>query len=158
MEQQQRQTQRCHDQVNFFSDRSSTQSFTCATRLTSCKIHTHAIETKPRTHRCHRQVKFLSDRSSTQSFACASRLTDCKIHTHAIETKPRTPPPSDVSECLKVMNNDLRQCLKWMNSLQRSLIPLIQRCKQHLPTTEQQQRQTQRCHRQVKFLSDRSSM
>ena len=27
-------------QVNLLSDRSSTQSFTCATRLTPCKIHT----------------------------------------------------------------------------------------------------------------------
>ena len=81
MEQQQRQTQRCQDQVNLLSDRSSTQSFTCTTRLTCCNIHTRSIETKPRTHRCHRQVKFLSDRSSTQSFTCATRLTSCKIHT-----------------------------------------------------------------------------
>ena len=33
-------THTCHRQVNLLSDRSSTQPFTCATRLTSCKIHT----------------------------------------------------------------------------------------------------------------------
>ena len=33
-------THTCHRQVNLLSDRSSTQSFTCATRLTRCKIHT----------------------------------------------------------------------------------------------------------------------
>ena len=50
-------------------------------------------------------------------------------NTHAIESKPHTPPPSDVCKCLQDMNDDLRQYLKWMNSLQRSLMPLIQRSK-----------------------------
>ena len=103
-------THTCHRQVKFLSDRSSTQSFTCATRLTNCKIHTRSIETKPRTHVPPSGQSSL--RSIFNAIIHMRHTTYSLYNTHAIETKPRTPPPSDVSECLKVMNNDLRQCLK----------------------------------------------
>merc|ERR1711991_492680 len=43
-------THTCHRQVNLLSDRSSTQSFTCATRLTDCKIHTQSKQSNTHTH------------------------------------------------------------------------------------------------------------
>ena len=99
--------------------------------------NTHAIETEPHTH-THMPPSGQSSLRSIFNAIIHMRHTTYKLqNTHAIESKPHTPPPSDVSECLKVMNNDLRQCLKWMNSLQMFLMPLIQRCKQHLPTKKE---------------------
>ena len=51
-----------------------------------------------------------------------TRNRDNATHTH-------TPPRSDNCKCLQHLNDNLRQCLKWMNSLQRFLMPLIQRSK-----------------------------
>ena len=49
-------THTCHRQINLFSDWSSTQSFTCATRLTYCKIHKQEKQSHTHTHATVRSI------------------------------------------------------------------------------------------------------
>ena len=161
-------THTCHRQVNLLSDRSSTQSFTCATRLTDCKIHTRNRQsTHTHTHATVSHVSLrsifnaISHRSQIHNIHMRSifnaitttRLTDCKIHTRNRNkaTHTHTHTPSGQSSLRSIFNAIIHMRHTTYPLQNTHAIENAHTTHTHTHT------HTHTCHRQVNLLSDRSS-